>query len=75
MLKGKFRDRTHLACGYSLWKVRPNIEWFETGYFARCPRCLVYLPVDVDPDSIPRPKFKPKPMHRRTFEPEPAPEE
>jgi len=69
MLEGKFRDRTHLACGYSLWTVQPtNIAWFEAGYFAKCPRCLVYLPVDVDPDSIPKPK--PKPRSRKVSESE-----
>jgi len=67
MLEGKFRDRTHLGCGYSLWTVQPtNIVWLETGYFARCPRCLVYLPVDVDPDSIP----KLKPRRRKVSESE-----
>lgn len=82
MLEGKFRDRTHLGCGYPLYLATPvSIAWSETGYFAKCPRCLADLPVDVvDPDTSPEP-VKPdeipkgmywcpscKSLHRRTSE-------
>ena len=73
MLEGKFRDRAHLKCSFSLYLATPtNIAWFETGYFAKCPRCLDYLQVDVDPDSISQPEPEPEIIEMPT-EPEVKP--
>jgi hypothetical protein len=58
MLEGKFKDKTHLRCGYPLWKAKPtNIRILGTEYVAKCPRCFFDLPVIdvVDPDAPPEP--------------------
>ena len=76
MLKGKFRDRTHLGCGYPLYLATPvSIAWFETGYFAKCPRCLADLPVDID-SEIPETPIEPETIiiEAEEVEPEVEPE-